>query len=465
MVGTTVATQQNVIGAAVPSPSTTSIAVAAYATDVHPVEIVPMAEKTADGLASNKRAVVEGCIDSVSNGRWNPGDDKTGPWEIPYEAICPRAHEVTNLLVPVALSASHVAFATIRLEATWMALGQSAGVAAAMAAKKRVPVLGVPRAELRAALLAAGQVLDAHRPLPQVAARWDFASPNKPLCDTVGGACLVQHDASDPVAAVAGTGAVFGPDRPQRISAARSSVPRLTAIAGADATVSIVAWLRPARGYLRGGFVGGLWDEGDAARQFALYMGPMARCKVPAGLVGHISADGGPPADIGHLACESAACGSTSLAATESWHCVAVTYDGKAIRAYLNGSLDDETHLHFNGSSLNPFLYPDPPVFPRGGIFSPPAGHPAADIAFGANFINHGHGKVLSSGGFRGTLRSYAVWAEALSAAQISEACQATQPLKTAKSDDDANTKAGDGRGWEDQILRFGLRVYRVRTG
>ena len=95
--------------------------------------------------------------------------------------------------------------------------------------------------------------------------------------------------------------------------------------------------------------------------------------------MGHISADGGPPADIGHLACESAACGSTSLAVTESWHCVAVTYDGKAIRAYLNGSLDDETHLHFNGSSLNPFLYPDPPVFPRGGIFSPPAGHPAAD--------------------------------------------------------------------------------------
>jgi hypothetical protein len=74
-------------------------------------------------------------------------------------------------------------------------------------------------------------------------------------------------------------------------------------------------------------------------------MGPMARCKTPAGIVGHISADGGPPADIGHLACESAACGSTSLVepsvpVDEHWHCASVTYNGVAIRAYLNGTLD-----------------------------------------------------------------------------------------------------------------------------
>jgi hypothetical protein len=272
-------------------------------------------------------------------------------------------------------------------------------------------------------------------PLPPAAAQWDFAARNKPLCDTVSGACLTQHNASDPVATVAGAGAVFGPERAQRIAAPRSSVPRLTAIAGPNATVSVVAWLRPAPGYTRGGFVGGLWDEGDAARQYALYMGPMARCETPEGVVGHISADGGPPADIGHLACESAACGSTSLAAVAaSWHCVSITYDGASIRAYLNGSLDDWLHPRFNGSDLNPFRYPEPPTFPLGGIFAPPAGHPAADIAFGANFINHGHGKVLSSGGFRGTLHGYAVWGDALAPVQIKQACEMMRPFK---ADDD----------------------------
>jgi hypothetical protein len=268
-------------------------------------------------------------------------------------------------------------------------------------------------------------------PLPSPAARWNFAASANPLCDIVSGACLSQHNQSDPVVPVAGTGVRFGPMRPQRIFAPRERVPRLTAIQGAQATVSIVAWLRPATNYTRGGFIGGLWDEGDAARQYALYVGPMARCKVPASIVGHISADGGPAADVGHLACESAACGSSSLVATgqeRSWHCVSITYDGATIRSFLNGSLDNRPQLKFNNSALNPFRYPNPPVFPIGGIFAPPSGHPAAEFAFGANFINHGHGKVLSSGGFRGTLHGFAVWAQALSPAQIGAACKQMQP-------------------------------------
>lgn len=310
------------------------------------------------------------------------------------------------------------------------------GVQGAMA-----PLLGqasgasslVLRTALMLAIIVAAAVAASSRdiPLPPAAARWDFAAATAPLCDGVSGSCLTQYNSSDPVVAVAGTGVKFGlqgaRDRAQRISAPRKSVPRLTAISGATATVSIVAWLRPAPGYTRGGFVGGLWDEGDAARQYALYVGPMARCKTPVGVVGHISADGGPPADIGKLACESAACGSTSLVAAH-WHCASITYDGVAIRAYLNGTLDDSSHATYNGSALNPFRYPDPPAFPRGGIFAPPTGHPAADVAFGANFINHGHGKVLSSGGFRGTLHGFAVWAQALSPAQISAACEQMEP-------------------------------------
>ena len=83
-----------------------------------------------------------------------------GGWQIPFAAITPKASQATNLLVPVALSASHVAFASIRLELTWMALGQSAGIAAALAATRGVPVQQVPLAVLNQQLLAAGQVLE-----------------------------------------------------------------------------------------------------------------------------------------------------------------------------------------------------------------------------------------------------------------------------------------------------------------
>lgn len=62
------------------------------------------------------------------------------PYEISYRCITPKQNECTNLLVPVAASASHVAFCSIRVEVTWMQLGQAAGIAAAMAAKNKKPV-------------------------------------------------------------------------------------------------------------------------------------------------------------------------------------------------------------------------------------------------------------------------------------------------------------------------------------
>lgn len=82
------------------------------------------------------------------------------PYHVPYRAIVPKAGECENLLVPVALSCSHVAFSSIRVEPTWMILGQSAGIAAALAAKQRVPVQSVPYPALRERLLAQKQALD-----------------------------------------------------------------------------------------------------------------------------------------------------------------------------------------------------------------------------------------------------------------------------------------------------------------
>jgi len=62
------------------------------------------------------------------------------PFPIPYFVMLPKKSESNNLLVPVALSASHVGFNTLRLEPTWMIIGQAAGVAAAVAIKQNSAV-------------------------------------------------------------------------------------------------------------------------------------------------------------------------------------------------------------------------------------------------------------------------------------------------------------------------------------
>ncbi|MDP1590691.1 MAG: FAD-dependent oxidoreductase [Prosthecobacter sp.] len=81
-------------------------------------------------------------------------------YHIPYRAITPKAAECDNLLVPVALSCTHVGISSIRVEPTWMILGQSAGIAAALSAKQNLAVQKLPYPALRERLLAQKQVLE-----------------------------------------------------------------------------------------------------------------------------------------------------------------------------------------------------------------------------------------------------------------------------------------------------------------
>ena len=89
-----------------------------------------------------------------------PGRRHGYAYHIPYRSITPSAAECANLLVPVALSATHVAYSSVRVEPTWMAIGQSAGVAAALAAKADVTVQALDYAALRARLLAQNVALE-----------------------------------------------------------------------------------------------------------------------------------------------------------------------------------------------------------------------------------------------------------------------------------------------------------------
>jgi hypothetical protein len=96
----------------------------------------------------------------------NEGDIQIGvaPYRISWRSIRPRREECTNLLVPVCLSASHIAYGSIRMEPVFMVLGQSAATAAALAIEADVPVQDVPYERLRERLLADGQVLDWAKP-------------------------------------------------------------------------------------------------------------------------------------------------------------------------------------------------------------------------------------------------------------------------------------------------------------
>lgn len=92
----------------------------------------------------------------------NEGDVQVrvaGPYPISYRSLVPKPHECENLLVPVCLSSSHIAYGSIRMEPVFMILGQSAATAAVMAIDENLAVQAVPYEKLRAQLLEKKQVL------------------------------------------------------------------------------------------------------------------------------------------------------------------------------------------------------------------------------------------------------------------------------------------------------------------
>lgn len=93
----------------------------------------------------------------------NEGDvqEQTGgPYKVSYKSVVPKAGECPNLLVPVCLSSSHIAYGSIRMEPVFMVLGQSAATAAVLAIDAGISVQELPYAKLRARLLADKQVLE-----------------------------------------------------------------------------------------------------------------------------------------------------------------------------------------------------------------------------------------------------------------------------------------------------------------
>jgi len=93
----------------------------------------------------------------------NEGDigvSTKGPYEIAYGALVPKKGQGENLLVPVCVSTSHIAFGSIRMEPVFMILGQSAATAAVLAIEGNTTVQDVPYPRLRERLLKDSQILE-----------------------------------------------------------------------------------------------------------------------------------------------------------------------------------------------------------------------------------------------------------------------------------------------------------------
>ncbi len=99
-------------------------------------------------VLDNKRVINEGRVGY-----------RNKPYQIPYRSITPKKEEITNLLVPVSLSASNVAYSSVRMEPVFMILGHAAGVAAHLAQRDKVPVQDINLAELQRILLDEKSVL------------------------------------------------------------------------------------------------------------------------------------------------------------------------------------------------------------------------------------------------------------------------------------------------------------------
>jgi len=121
------------------------IALAAYTMDSH----------------NCRRIIVDGKVRNEGDVQVHSGP----PYPIAYRSIIPKRGECRNLFVPFCLSASHIAFGSIRMEPVFMIMAESAVEAAALAIELDCDVQDVPYSSLKPRLEAAGQVI---KPVPVV---------------------------------------------------------------------------------------------------------------------------------------------------------------------------------------------------------------------------------------------------------------------------------------------------------
>ena len=265
-------------------------------------------------------------------------------------------------------------------------------------------------------------------------ALWELQEPTgapRISVGTAGPYALLDGNATFPIPTVRVENGPFGPFAAQflpppannsaRLFAPRDSAPAITeGIAGPNATVTLVAWVKLLPGRKAEGMVAGVWDEygivggATGARQYAIFLN-LGKCYgnngtlYNGGLAGHISDVGGPTP--GERFCSTAACDARTLG--PDWHCLATTYDDSFIKVYVNGTFE-------GNANRNPYAL-------EGGIFDPASlpGRAGAEFGVGANRVNSTPGAPFHwDNYFEGLLGGVAVWDAALGEADVVQACR-----------------------------------------
>ncbi|MFC4778018.1 LamG-like jellyroll fold domain-containing protein [Paenibacillus sp. GCM10023252] len=181
----------------------------------------------------------------------------------------------------------------------------------------------------------------------------------------------------------------------------RASCPALN-LSGPNARLTVAAWVK--RGHKSNTqceFLAGMWNETGAKRQYGLFLN-LWIWDSGEQVCGHISSTGGPTE--GHPWCMDASIGETRVP-REEWQFVAITYDGRYVRSYLNGVLDQR-------EIRNPYEYP-------GGIYE--------GGVDGADFTVAAVDRLGEIGNFYvGSLGGLAVYEEALAEEELLALAQAT---------------------------------------
>jgi hypothetical protein len=123
-------------------------------------ESVGMGSYTIDSHNVQRYITPEGYVQNEGD----IGVSTRGPYEIAYGSLVPKKEQCTNLMVPVCVSSSHIAFGSIRMEPVFMILAESAATAAAMALDAGTAVQDVDYEKLRERLLGDGQILHYEAP-------------------------------------------------------------------------------------------------------------------------------------------------------------------------------------------------------------------------------------------------------------------------------------------------------------